>query len=186
MRGCYRSTVDSQDQISILEQANKMTSSSCRVRSAVIIIAFAFFLVIKPFDVSAQSEDREAVRNLVERFLTAVGDGDLDLLPEMFVSNANIGTAGMRDGSWVTSTMTFEEWMSSLRARTPWTRFREPVSEFTIHVESSMMAFVRADATVVRDGQARSRNIDYFTLVREDGSWKFLSASYVARPIESN
>jgi len=48
-----------------------------------------------------------------------------------------------------------------------------------------MMAFVRADATVIRDGQARSRNIDYFTLVREDGAWKFLSASYVAKPIES-
>ena len=75
--------------------------------------------------------------------------------------------------------------MSSLRARTTWERFKEPVSEYTIHVENSMMAFVRADATVIRDGQPRSHNIDYFTLVREDGEWKFLSASYVARPIES-
>jgi hypothetical protein len=48
-----------------------------------------------------------------------------------------------------------------------------------------MMAFVRADATLIREGRARSRNIDYFTLVREDGVWKFLSASYVAKPIES-
>lgn len=44
---------------------------------------------------------------------------------------------------------------------------------------------IRADATIIRDGQARSRNVDYFTLVREDGVWKFLSASYVAEPVES-
>jgi len=48
------------------------------------------------------------------------------------------------------------------------------------------MAFVRADATLIRDGQARSHNIDYFTLVREDSAWKFLSASCVAKPIDSD
>ena len=162
-----------------------MTSSRCSVRSAVMIIVSAFFLILEPSDVLAQSEDEEAVKNLVESFLTAVGDGNLDLLPDMFVPDANIGMAGVRDGSWVTSTMTFESWMASLRARKTWDRFREPVSEYIIHVEDSMMAFVRADATIIRDGQVRSKNIDYFTLVRENGEWRFLSASYVAKPIES-
>ena len=162
-----------------------MTNSRCRARSGVVIVISACFLIFEPIDASAQSEDEEALKNLVESFLTAVGDGNLDLLPDMFVPDANIGTAGMRDGSWVTSTMTFDEWMSSLRARTTWNRFREPVSEYTIHVEDSMMAFVRADATLIRDGQARSRNIDYFTIVRDDGVWRFLSASYVAKPIAS-
>ena len=101
-------------------------------------------------------------------------------------ANANIGTASLRDGSWVTSTATFDEWLESLRAGVPWTRFREPVSEFTIHVEDSRMAFVRADATVFVDDQARSHNVDYFMLVREDDAWKFLSASYVAKPIVSD
>ena len=45
------------------------------------------------------------------------------------------------------------------------------------------MAFVRADATVIVDDQVRSHNIDYFTLVRDGGTWKFLSASYVAKPV---
>jgi ketosteroid isomerase-like protein len=44
------------------------------------------------------------------------------------------------------------------------------------------MAFVRADALILANGKARSRNIDYFTLVKLDGRWKFLSASYVATP----
>ena len=140
-------------------------------------------LIIGQSATAAESDDERAARTLVESFLTAVGDGNLDALPDMFVSDANIGTASLRAGTWITSTMTFDEWMASLRERTEWNRFSEPVSEYTIHVEDSVMAFVRADATLVMDGQPRSRNIDYFTLVRENGAWKFLSASYVARPI---
>jgi hypothetical protein len=42
---------------------------------------------------------------------------------------------------------------------------------------------VRAAATVMRDGQARSRNIDYFTLMRDKtGQWKFVNGSYTAKP----
>jgi hypothetical protein len=160
-----------------------MTISRHLVRDAVAIVVAAFLLIFDPSDAAAQSEDEEAVKNVVESFLTALGDGNLDVIPNMFVPDANIGTVGMRDGAWMTSTMSFEEWMSSLRERTTWSRFREPVAKYTIHVEDSMMAFVRADATLIRDGQARSHNIDYFTLVRQDGAWKFLSASYVAKPI---
>jgi ketosteroid isomerase-like protein len=151
----------------------------------VTLVVFAFFLILEPSDASAQSDDEEAVKNHVENFLAALGDGNLDAIPQMFVPDANIGTARMHNGSWITSTKTFAEWMASLRKRTSWNRYSEPVSEYTVHVEDSMMAFVRADATIVSDGHARSRNIDYFTLVREDGVWKFLSASYVAKPVES-
>jgi hypothetical protein len=130
-----------------------------------------------------QSDGEQDVKDLVDRFLLAVGDGNLDALPAMFVSKANIGTASRRNGKWVTSTKTFEEWLIEMKAKTNWTRFREPVAEFTVHIEDGQMAFVRADATVIVDDQVRSHNIDYFTLVREDGAWKFLSASYVANPV---
>jgi hypothetical protein len=155
-------------------------------RVALAMVLSTLLLIIGQSSALAQSEDEEAAKGLVESFLIAVGDGDLDALPDMFVSDANIGTASLRDGSWVTSTMTLDQWLTSLRKRTTWTRFREPVSEFTIHVEDSRMAFVRADATVFVDDQARSHNIDYFMLVREDDAWKFLSASYVAKPIVSD
>lgn len=162
-----------------------MTSSAHLVRYKVMLVVSAFVLILESSGASAQSDDEEAVKRHVEGFLTALGDGNLDAIPDMFVPDANIGTARMHDGSWITSTKTFAEWMTSLRELSTWNRFSEPVSEYTVHVEDSMMAFVRADATVIRDGQARSRNIDYFTLVREDGAWKFLSASYVAKPVES-
>jgi len=101
------------------------------------------------------------------------------------LSNANIGTASWREGKWVASTKTFEDWFIELKAETTWTRFQEPVAEFTVHIEEGQMAFVRADATLIVDDQLVSHNIDYFTLVRDGGAWKFLSASYVAQPISA-
>lgn len=163
-----------------------MTDMWGNARVAVVLVLFASWSIIEQSSALAQGEDEAAVKGIVESFLTAVGDGDLDALPEMFVSSANIGTASLRNGEWIASTMTFDEWLTSLRKRATWTRFREPVSQFTVHVEDSRMAFVRADATVFVDDEARSRNVDYFTLVREDGTWKFLSASYVAKPIFSD
>ena len=155
-------------------------------RVAISLMLFSLLLAIGPSGALARSGDEDAARGLVESFLVAVGEGDLDALPGMFVARANIGTASLRDGSWVTSTMTLDEWLATLRGRTTWIRFRELVSEFTVHVEDSRMAFVRADATVFVEGQARSHNIDYFTLVRVDDTWKFLSASYVAKPVAAD
>lgn len=163
-----------------------MAKSPSTTRPAISAIAvFSAFLVVVS-SVSADSHDEQAVKNLVNSFLIAIGEGDLDAVPKMFVSNANIGTTSLREGKWVTSTKTFEEWFGDLKARTTWTRFREPVTKFTVHIEDGQMAFVRADATVIVDDVARSHNIDYFTLVREEGSWRFLSASYVAKPIVSD
>jgi hypothetical protein len=131
-----------------------------------------------------QSNDEQDVKDFVELFLTTLGDGDLDAIPAMFASNANIGSVSWREGKWVVATKTFEEWFIELQAETTWTRFREPVAEFTVHIEKGQMAFVRADATYIVGDQVFSHNIDYFTLVRDGDAWKFLSASYVAQPVE--
>jgi len=133
-----------------------------------------------------ESDDEQVVKDVVDQFLITLGNGDLDALPAMFVSNANIGSASLREGKWVASTKTFEEWLGELKAETTWTRFREPVTEFTVHIEDGQMAFVRADAQLIIEDQVVSHNIDYFTLVRDGGAWKFLSASYVARPVSAD
>lgn len=132
---------------------------------------------------AAIASDEEAVKAVVNRFLLAIGDYDLEALPPMFTANANIGVASLRDGQWRAITYTFEEFHAMLKARENPSRYEEPVSQFTVHVDRGALAFVRADATLIRDGRRRSHNIDYFTLLKDNGRWKFLSASYVATPI---
>jgi len=127
--------------------------------------------------------DEEAVKAAVNRFLLVIGNYKLDALPAMFTENANIGVARIRDGEWQAVTYTFEEFHTMLKSRVNPSRYQEPVSNFTVHVDHGALAFVRADTTLIRDGQARSHNIDYFTLLKDNGNWKFLNASYVATPI---
>ena len=133
-------------------------------------------------DDSADS-DKAAVKIAVEQFLLAIGNGDLEALPPMFTANANIGAARYRDGEWVAITYTFEEFYSMLKSRANAGKYQEPVSHFTVHVERGALAFVRADATLISNGQPRSHNIDYFTLLKDGGIWKFLNASYVSTRI---
>lgn len=163
---------------------NKRSASSL-VRAAMATGLCAVLLLLPVSDASAQAAEEASVKRVVERFLAALGEGDLEALPGMFAPGASIGTASLRDGAWVTSTLSFEAWLATLRQRTTWRRFREPVSEFTVHIEDGPMAFVRADATVIVDDRAVSHNIDFFTLVQADGTWKFLSASYIARPLQT-
>lgn len=153
------------------------------VISSIFGIAMLFAVLSSAW---GESDDEQVVKDIVDQFLITIGNGDLDDLPAMFVLDANIGSASLRDGKWVAETKTFEEWLSELNAETTWTRFREPVTEFTVHIESGQMAFVRADAQLIIDDQVVSHNIDYFTLVRDGSAWKFLSASYVARPVSAD
>ena len=161
----------------------KPDSAARPIFSSIVGIAVLFALLSNAW---GESDDEQIVKDLVDQFLITLGEGDLDALPAMFVSRANIGTASLRDGKWVASTKMFEEWFNELKAETTWTRFREPVTEFTVHIEDGQMAFVRADATFIVEDRVVSHNIDYFTLVRDGGAWRFLSASYVARPVSAD
>ena len=129
--------------------------------------------------------DKAAVKNLIERFLVTIGNNELDSLPDMFNEKANIGGASYRNGEWATFTMTFTEFLEMLKSRTHPTKYKEPVSKFTIHVDVGMLAFVKADALLIRNEKPQSNNFDYFTLIKEQGEWKILNGSYVSIPIEN-
>jgi hypothetical protein len=161
----------------------KLHSASRPMFSSIVGIAVLLAVLSNAW---GESDDEQIVKDLVDQFLITVGKGDFDALPAMFVSNANIGTATLREGQWVASTTTFAEWLAELKAETTWTRFREPVNEFTVHIEDGQMAFVRADANLIMEGRVVSHNIDYFTLVRDNGAWRLLCASYVARPVSAD
>lgn len=161
-----------------------MTTHPLLRASVVPAIALSVLAALGTRDNQA-SEDERAVTEAVERFLRVAGRYDLDSLPLLFAPNANIGANSQRNGEWVTSTWTFDEWLELLRARPDPRPYTEPVSEFTVHVDNGQLAFVRADATLMRDGRAQSHNIDYFTLIRHEGTWKILSGSYTAVPSSS-
>lgn len=130
------------------------------------------------------SPEAEAeVKAVVEAFLDAAGRYDVDVLQAMFAPDASIASAALREGRWVTSSQSADAWLAAIRAGPARQPYQEPVSEFMVHIDDGQLAFVRADAHLIRDGQVRSHNIDYFTLIRDsDGNWKFVNGSYTTKP----
>ena len=148
----------------------------------ILLIALTFSLstFAQPIETTDLESDKLAVKTLVERFLIAAGSYDVEAMPEMFCEKANIGGASFRNGKWNTFTMTFAEFLEILKSESNPTKYTEPVSDFTVHMEMGMLAFVRADAIFTINGEPRNNNLDYFTLIKEDGNWKILNGSYVS------
>jgi len=140
----------------------------------------ALFTVSPSF--AAEGPDEEAVKTAVERFLSAVGTGDYEALPAMFAPRATISHPAKVGDTWTMINETFDEWFAARMANPTRPRFREPVNAFTVHVDGGL-AVVRADASYFVEDQLRSNNLDYFTLIKVDGTWKFVNASFVIRPV---
>ncbi len=156
-------------------------------KTFILLIAFTFSLLTSAQETETKDleSDKIAVKTLIERFLTAAGSYDVDAMPEMFCEKANIGGASLRNGKWKTFTMTFAEFLELLKSENNPTKYTEPVSKFTIHMDNGMLAFVKADAILKVNEEPRKNNFDYFTLIKEDGNWKILNGSYVSVPIEN-
>lgn len=148
------------------------------------VFAHGFFASAQSTETGDRGADNAAVQALIERFLTAIGNHELNALPEMFSEKANIGGASLRNGEWKTFSMTISEFLDDLKSRSNPKKYTEPVSKFIIHMEMGMLAFVKADAVLIREGEPQSNNFDYFTLIKEDGNWKILNGSYVSVPIK--
>ena len=80
--------------------------------------------------------------------------------------------------------MTFEEYLEILKSEINPSKYTEPVSKYTVHITEGKLAFVKADATLIIEDKPRSHNFDYFTLIKENETWKILNGSYVGVPID--
>lgn len=127
------------------------------------------------------AEEKEIIAT-VERFLSVAGNYDFNAMREMIIEKAIVGIVRLKDGKRTTANMTIEEYFEGVNNRKIRPYF-EPVTEYTIHVDDGHLAFIRADATLYAYGVPQSHNIDYFTLIKENGVWRFISLSYTATPI---
>jgi len=131
---------------------------------------------------TSSGPDAAVVQAAVVQFLDDLGNRRLDQLPAHFAPKATMVVVRQRDGQWTSSVQTFDEWLAGLKAQTPGTMFREPITNVTVHVESGHLAHLRADFTVEIDGKVRSHGVDYFTLVKDAGAWKIVNGSYTSIP----
>ena len=124
-----------------------------------------------------------AIRETVERFLLHLGDHQWDAVAADLAPKAIVVVTRQRDGQWSNTYQTGEEWLAALRRNPNPTTFREPISNVAVTIDSDRLAYLRGDFQVMRDGQAQSKGVDQFTLVRESGAWKIAVVAYTSIPM---
>jgi hypothetical protein len=134
--------------------------------------------------VLAQGADQKAVQDAVEAFLLHLGDGDFDRVAADLAPKSIVVVVRERDGQWSNSYQTGDEWLAGLRRSTNFSKFREPIANVKVTVDSAALAYLRADFQVVRDGKALSHGVDQFTLVREEGRWKVAAVAYTSMAVK--
>lgn len=129
------------------------------------------------------AEEQELIV-LVEKLLFAVGNSDFQTLDSIISDKANLGSAIVRDGVSKNSVITISEYFETQKNRDQERKpFYEPVNEYKILINKGQIAFVWADAILHSYGVPRTNNIDNFTLIKEDGEWKFINISFTNTPL---
>jgi len=143
-------------------------------------------VVVKGGQVVVDKREETAVTTAVEGFLLHLGDGEFDKVAADFTTKAIVvvTSKGSANGGaqWNNSYQTGEEWVAALKRNASFTKFREPITNVQVTVDSQALAHLRADFEVVRDGKAVSHGVDQFTLTREGGVWKVAAVAYTSIP----
>ena len=126
---------------------------------------------------STLTQEEEEVKAAVERLLMAAGNYNLEALNDMVLEKANLGITGLKDGVWQNSVMTVDEYLDNVKNRKPSPYF-EIASHYDIQVREGRLASVIADNIVHKFGVPKTHEINYFTLMKENEDWKFLSISF--------
>ncbi|MCR9063680.1 MAG: ester cyclase [Cytophagales bacterium] len=129
-------------------------------------------------DTTWNAEEQELIA-LVEKLFFAVGNSDFQTLESIVSDKANLASAIVRDGISKNSVIKIGEYFETQKKRDGERKpFYEPVSEYKILINKGEIAFVWADATLHSFGVPQTNNIDNFTLIKEDGEWKFINISF--------
>lgn len=150
-----------------------------RRRLYTLAIGVAGMLVAAP-RLGAQAANHKAVQDAAEAFLLHLGDGEFDKVAGDLAPKAIIVITRQRDGKWANTYQTGEEWLAALRGNANFSKFREPITNVKVTVDSDALAYLRADFQVVRDGKTLSHGVDQFTFVRDDGRWKVAAVAYTS------
>jgi SnoaL-like domain len=131
----------------------------------------------------AQPAESKAVQEVVERFLLHLGDHEFDKVAAELAPKALVVVTRQRDGQWSNTFQTGDEWIAALKKNPNPTTFREPITKVAVTIDSDHLAYLRADFQILRDGQAQSKGVDQFTLVREPSGWKIAVVAYTSMPV---
>lgn len=126
---------------------------------------------------SSPDAQEEEIKASIEDLLFAAGNYDVAVLDSMTSDNAMLGISRLSDGTWSNSEITIGEFFKSMEEdrRNP---YCEIPHKYDILITEGRMALARAECILYRWGVPQTKEINHFTLMKENDKWKFLNISW--------
>jgi hypothetical protein len=144
----------------------------------VSLFLFALALMLGRFDLALAkgSDHYDAIRHVVNEFITGWRDGDAERLDA--AANLEHGHAiwqQVNDGQPSVHSVTFAEMIEGLK---PHPEYGVPYKILSIEIAGDELAF----ANIAAQQGDRGTILDYFTLMKVDGSWEVVALEWLWRP----
>src|SRR5215475_9222927 len=97
-----------------------------------LLTAFTFLGMV--LTALAQNNEEKAFQTFVEDYLLRLGDRKFDTLDGDFTSKALVVVTRQRDGQWVNTFQTAEEWLAGLKKNPNPVSFREPIKNVKVTI----------------------------------------------------
>lgn len=123
------------------------------------------------------NQDEENIKATINTLLLNAGNYNIIALDSMVSDKAMLGISRLKDGTWSNSEIAINEFFESVkkRERSP---YCEIPNNYDILITEGQLALARADCILYRWGIPRTREVNHFTLIKENGKWKILNISW--------
>lgn len=121
--------------------------------------------------------DEERIKTRINELLFAAGNYDVAALESMISDKAMLGISSLKDDAWSNSEIAIRDFFDNVEkeARSP---YCEIPSDYDILITEGQIALARADCILYRWGVPQTREVNHFTLIKENGDWKILNISF--------
>jgi len=147
---------------------------SCKPKSDKVEVSEKATLETKT---STLNPNEEEIKAAVKELLFAAGNYNIEDLDSMVSDKAMLGISSLKDGIWSNSQIAIDEFFASVK-KTEGSPYCEIPNDYDIIITEGQLALVRADCILYRFGIAQTREINHFTLMRENEKWRFLNISW--------
>lgn len=131
---------------------------------------------------AASADCPSAVRRTVDAFIAAAGRQDVNAMAPMFTPGASIASAEFNGKTWATASLSADAWLAAV-GKAQGAPYQETIRRYACTIDDARLAFVRAETEVAVGGKVQGRDVNYFTLLRDDqNGWRLVSGSFTGKP----
>jgi len=135
--------------------------------------------------VTVLNPDEENIKAIVNTLLFNAGNYNVKALDSMVSDKAMLGISRLKDGTWSNSEIAINDFFESVkkRERSP---YCEIPNNYDILITEGQVAIARADCILYRWGIPQTKEVNHFTLIKENGKWKILNISWTVIDISED